>query len=276
MRFFVPYMQLPLPGKLREPYGSLQAIKAAGWDGVEIHLIGSLRSLPALATAVGEATELGLEYRFHQGWSWRTGQRNFANVLLKLLGALVPDDETLQEQTRNAMAFGGPVVVYGNHLVGAPEGNLPGCIFQTASEHVDGHAYAMSYDEFVSRLPAAPKAGIAFDTQHYLEWVNNLETVEGLPNMLRSPGQFQQFWNEFGHQVVELHWNDADPSRGRDRGRNVIPGRGGIPLHEMARIVRKSGWNGIVVPEVNRIYLGSRLSTQIGLPGLRMLMNTYF
>lgn len=264
-------MRLPLVG---EAYGSLSAIKDAGWDGVEIHLLGDLRSSHHLAGVVTKAIELGLEYRFHQGWSWRTGQRNPANVVLRALRALVPGDETLQEQLKNAMGQGGPVVVYGNHLAGDPSVNQAGCVFQTASEHVNGRAYAMPFREFRSRLEAVPKARIALDTQHLLEWRNDLQSVVGL-HPLGSFGPLRDFVRKFGPRIDEIHWNDADPSLGANRGRNVIPGEGIILLGELARLLRAMRWDGIIVPEVNRLYLGKG-KKQVGLAGLRILVGAYF
>lgn len=273
MKFFVPYMRLPIAG---EPYGSLKQIKEAGWDGIEIHLIGEMRKQSCLAQVVMVASELGLEYRFHQGWSWRTGQRNWANVALRALGSLVPNDEPLQEQVRNAMIFGGPVVAYGNHLAPNPRVNQAGCVFQTACEHVDGRAYAMPYLEFAERLRAVPKAPIALDTQHLLEWTNDLPTVVGLRSF-GSFGPLRDFVEEFGPRIAEIHWNNARPELGANRGRNVIPAPGGgiIFLTEFARFLRQVRWDGIVVPEVNRLYLGKG-EDQIGLAGLRELMHVYW
>lgn len=146
---FLPYMEL-----FRRPVTpTLEEVKEAGFDGVECHLIGSLRSIHRADALREKATHLGLKVRFHQGWSWQTGQRNLFNHLLRPLGALVPVGMPLAEQVLAARTD--PVVVYGN-LVGAQR--QPNYLYQTASEHIDGRAYALpfgAYEERVvrSRLP---------------------------------------------------------------------------------------------------------------------------
>ena len=78
-----------------------------------------------------EVAELGLGIRFHQGWSWETGQRNLYNVILRPLGALVPVGMSLAGQVRDVGTD--PVVIYGSRVSEPFQSNY---LYQTASEHI--------------------------------------------------------------------------------------------------------------------------------------------
>ena len=92
--FYVPYVEI----LWKKFPGSLKNIKVAGFDGIECHLIGGLRSRQRIKKLRDEADQLGLKIRFHQGWTWETGQRNMINRILRPLGQLVPIGQSLNDQ----------------------------------------------------------------------------------------------------------------------------------------------------------------------------------
>jgi hypothetical protein len=247
---FSPYIELlwkHLPASLEE-------IKAAGFDGVECHLIGRLRSADRVQEVRREASRLGLRLRFHQGWSWRTGQRGLINMLLRPLGALVPHGMPLCDQVS---AIGpNPVVIYGNLL----HEDRDKYRYQTASEHVNGGPYARAFKDFVQKA-LMDKCLIVFDTQHVLEWDANVLGVEGLPSdQAVLLDRVTALWRLLRSQVVEIHLCDFDPRLGRSHGRNLFLGDGVFPLEAFCQVVKESGWHGIVTPEVKPQHLrGDRL-----------------
>lgn len=243
---FLPYVELlwkRIPASLKE-------IKLAGFDGIECHLIGQLRSPQRVAEVCSEAADLNLGIHFHQGWSWKTGQPNLYNFILRSIGSLVPTGTSLDNQIHtNTNLY--PVVIYGN-LVNKPR--RPNYRYQTDSEHVD-QQYAMSFNEFLT-IVKDQNPSIVFDTQHVLEWFQNVQGVEGLPtNSLTIRNLVTYLWQELRLYVAEIHLCDFNPQLGRSHGRNVFLGNGIFPLVEFCKMVCKSGWDGVVVPEVGPQHL---------------------
>ncbi len=238
---FLPYVEL-LWKKYPAP---LTLIKDAGFDGVECHLIGRLLSSERVLSLREEVKNLGLEIRFHQGWSWETGQRILPNYILRPIGSLVPNGMTLADQMLDV--GDDPVVVYGNHVDGPFQANY---VYQTASEFVYGETYAMEFQDFVSTV-ADKKSPIVFDTQHVVEWYLNHPTVDGIPLDQTAGGIVTDMWEKFHAQVKEIHLCDFNPRLGPTRGRNVPLGKGMFPLEKFCADVRASGWDGVITPEVS-------------------------
>lgn len=240
MRVFLPYVEV----LWKQMPASLKEIKSAGFDGIECHLIGRLRSQKRLTEVCKEAVNLGLGFHLHQGWSWKTGQPGLYNSALRAMGALVPADMPLGDQIPD---IGYPAVVYGNHLnnqLGRSDFR-----YQTASEYsVPG--YAAPFEKFAAAA-VERSLPVVFDTQHILEWSLGVPGVEELPSMSQAIGDLvTSLWKQLYLQVVEIHLCDFDPKLGRSHGRNVFPGTGIFPLDEFCAMVRKSRWSGVVVPEV--------------------------
>lgn len=239
---FLPYLEVLwkcIPAPLKE-------IKLAGFDGVECHLIGRLRSPKRIAELRREVADLNLGIHFHQGWSWETGQPGFYNVVWRALGALVPVGASLDKQIPATSVDLRPVVIYGNLVKEPCRANYR---YQTASEHA-GSGYAMPFREFVENVKER-NLPVVFDTQHVLEWSQNVQGVEGLPMVWSAISDLEtNLWLELQPFVIEIHLCDFNPRLGRSRGRNVFLGDGIFPLAEFCSLALKSGWNGVVVPEV--------------------------
>jgi len=237
MQIFLPYAEI----LWKKIPASLEEIRAYGFDGAECHLIGKLLSKSYIDNLQKVAREFRLDIRFHQGWSWKTGQPNIYNLILCFLGALVSEDIPLLDQVKNVGTS--PVVIYGN-LVDQP-GKI-NFLYQTARLANS----TLSFREFVDVVKKR-NLPVVFDTQHVLEWSQDVHGVEGLPNQKEKIRDLVlDLWQELRHQVTEIHLCDFDPKLGRSRGRNVFPGKGIFPLSDFCTAVRESGWNGIVVPEV--------------------------
>lgn len=261
-RIFLPYVEV----LWKHIPASLEEIKDAGFDGVECHLIGRLRAPARVRELQKEVAQLDLGIHFHQGWSWETGQRNLHNVVLRFLGALVPVGMPFYEQVRD---IADPVVVYGS-LADEPSG--PNYIYQTASEHVHGKTYAMTFTSFVNAVKSS-RLPVVFDTQHILEWCLNKGNVLGLPTDTEAIGQMvDHLWQEFCPFVREIHLCDFNPSLGTFRGRNVFLGDGVFPLKDFCANVRASGWDGTVTPEVSPQHLQGKDKLQM----LRERVNRLF
>lgn len=242
MRVYCPYVEI----LWRRSPGFLREIRRAGFDGVECHLIGRLLSPERVEALRDEAWRLGLEVAFHQGWSWETGQRNLFNRVLRPTGSLLPDGMPLARQVENARSR--PVVIYGNHVTAPGARNY---LYQTASEHVHGAQYVMPYETFVEEVQRRGNVDLVFDTQHVLEWSQNVQNVAGLPTDSEHLLELVlQQWRTLRSYVSEIQLCDFDPRRGATRGRNVFLGDGIFPLDAFCAQVKQDGWDGVVTPEV--------------------------
>lgn len=239
--------------------GSLKEIKGAGFDGVECHLIGQLRFPKEINEVRAMAEQLGLGIRFHQGWSWATGQRNLHNHGLFLLNQLVPIGMPLEEQL--CYTNDDPVVVYGNHIHEFPP---PHYLYQTASEHIHGKEFPIPFDEFLIKVHRFG-IPICFDTQHVLEWFLDKHTVAGLPSaVFRILRYIESLWDELNPYVKEIHLCDFDPIRGR----NLQLGDGIFPLGVFSRLVKSTCWSGVICPEVHPRHITSLPALRARVAGL--------
>lgn len=231
---------------------SLWKIKEAGYDGVECHLIGNLLGEEKIAQVEAEAKALRLELRFHQGWSWRTGQDIWQNWVLRFAGALVPSNLSFEQQTRHVNKY--PVVMYGNVARTTLQKNY---LFQSIVERRSRSekGYALTITEFWE-VVSKHNLPVVFDVQHILEWYFDVENVAKLPNdPKRLNESLCRLWDGFKPYVREIHLCDFDPARGPSNGRNLYIGTGILPIIEFAEEVRRSKWSGIVTPEVQPQYL---------------------
>jgi Xylose isomerase-like TIM barrel len=241
MEFYVPYLEV----LGMKPYGSLKDIKNAGFDGAEGFLIGGLRSVKRAEELVIKASEIDLGLRFHQGWTYESGQPNLFNYILGAVGALVSKGMSLEEQF--SPVAGDHVVVYGNWADHSICGNY---LYQTASQYQDGR-FGYSFGWFVERVKEY-NLPVVFDTQHVLEWFWNKKNVSELPmdvEFLKKT--ICKLWKDLRPFVKEIHLCDFNPYLGGSLGRNVFPGTGIFPIKEFFAEVRASNWDGIITPEVN-------------------------
>ena len=251
MEIAIPYVA---PGPFGETFAArlgitLEGAEQAGFDGVEVHLIGMGRR--RILSTICQAGELGLTTTIHQGWSLTEGWQQWYNWALAATGCIPITRFKLAEHIPAGTAF--PVVVSGERFEEAE--NHPNWWLQTTcSLHgVQERLEHLFWDRF---MPAAKSGrfGLVFDTQHFLEGAYGVRGVGYLNRQdpLELLVQLRYGWKLLGPFVKEIHLCDFDPERGHTFGRNVFPGTGILAraLQDFCHIVKESGWDGRVVPEV--------------------------
>lgn len=227
-------------------FTTLRGAQAAGFDGVEIHLAG--RTMAGAIRSRERAKRLGLIVHLHQGWSLaEDSTRLLHNRILHALRLLPHDDYSLENHIPPGTTE--PVVVYAERIheaIGHPNWWL-----QTAC-HLDAVGQPRLPLERFYELVEHHRLPVVFDIQHILEYCYGLEGVGKLP---RSPERFWQLLEESWHRlqpfVREIHLTDIEPARGDARGRNIYFGKGCLPLSNFCTMVKHSGWDGYVVPEID-------------------------
>lgn len=226
------------------------------YDGVEIFNFNfSQRKIEKITKLVKKA---GLLLHFHQVWPYEDDP-SAINWILDKLGFLSPLmlDAKTQFENINIME---PVVVYPNEWRQASRRS--NFWLQTNLSH-GPKGMKMTLDDF-TRVIEGYGLPVVFDTQHYLEDCVGMKGVEFISSNKRLiMGLLEDGWARLGPYAKEIHLCDFDPELGNQKGRNLFLGEGVFPLKEFAEMVKTSGWNGIVVPEVKpqHIILSFRNST---------------
>lgn len=255
----MPEIALPYVAPFGIPiFTTIRGARDAGFHGVEICLIGLCRSHEVVRRRAAHARRLGLSVTLHQGWSIEEGNRHPWNRVLHLTGQLPRRGYTLAAHVP-AMPY--PAVVYADRFGEAMR--RPNLWLQTYCHRNGQGDLLLSFGSFLAAVKRW-SFGVVFDTQHYLEYVHNAHGVEELPIdphlLLRN---LRSGWRILAPYVREIHLCDADPRRGHSWGCNVFPGTGILPLREFCKIVKESGWDGRVVPEVNPRYLRGRAHAKL-------------
>ena len=251
-QILIPYLALfgiPL-------FTTIRGARQAGFDGVEIHLAGQsqARALRCRSTAY----RLGLRVHLHQGWSRDENPTHWYNHALSALGCLPPDGYRLIDHI--PLGVLDPVVVYAERLWEAS--GRPFYWIQTCCQP---GAPKISFQLFLAAVERG-QLPVVFDVQHYLEFRLGLEGVGDLPTDRRAlMDLLGAGWKHLGPLTKEIHLDDADPRLGHTRGRNVPLGSGVLPLRDFCRMVKASGWDGTVVPEVSPFHLRGQRRRYAGL-----------
>ncbi len=233
------------------PYGSLAGMTVLrdlerahrlGFQGVEILITPAAMSHRKEARAL--AGRLGLTIHYRQAWSRAEDSTHPLNVVADLFSALPRDGYRLDEHIPNDLEE--PVMVRADRwqeAVGHPNYWLG--------------AYGMPWDAFLDLLELVRNFSVVFNTRLYLKRKLGVREIEDLP---RNPtvllAHLAEGWKQLRHLVREIHLGDCTPGRGRLMGRNVFPGTGIIPLQAFCDLVRRSGWEGTIVPEVDPFSMG--------------------
>jgi sugar phosphate isomerase/epimerase len=225
----------PLPPRM-----ILDLAKKAGFDGAEIFLFGHWTNLH-VAKLQEYAAKEKLEVHFHQVWSKEESSDVAAatiNKVLRLIKQIPADDYHLHEVVPGNAT---PSVIYANYHNQATHGMW----VQTLSTGFG--TPRLPFHEFVNsfRQNAFP---IVFDTTHFLEYCSGKHGVSRLGSV-NPLTLWQDGFDAFGHKVQEIHFNDYDPRLGDAGGRNLLPGTGIAPLHDLVSMLRHRKWDGYIVPE---------------------------
>ncbi|MEK7532000.1 MAG: TIM barrel protein, partial [Patescibacteria group bacterium] len=147
-----------------------------------------------------------------------------------------------------------PIVVYADRLT---ELKGAGRFWVQTSRTLAEKKSTLSYAEFV-RTVKRLRIPLVFDTQHFLEYALSVYGVGRLPaNSDRLYRVLEEGWQELKDLVMEIHLVNFNPELGSTRGRNVPLEEGVLPLRDFCQMVKKSGWEGTVVPEVSRLFWSS-------------------
>ncbi len=228
----------PLPLK-----SVLRKASRAGFDFVEVFLLGHWDGW-RVDYFHAFASRLKLDLHFHQMWTTESSQaeEKRVNQVLTALGRLPPEGYNRNEWIPRSAV---PLVMYAEEArdLGVVR---DGVWFQAIAcqKSLTDRSPRLGWVEFL-RITGEKNLPLVFDTMHFIEYLRNEAGIEhsrlAAPEIL---DEWSRFWNIFGSQVKEFHWNDFT-----DR-RNLWPGKGTAPLAEFARMVTESGWDGCVVPEV--------------------------
>lgn len=248
------------------PFFSLRKIKNAGFDGVEIHLVGH-KGKDSVQKCIDRAQDLGLGVTLHQAWSLDENPTHSFNKVLDMFGYLPKRGYRLEDHLGSWIKEF-PATVYADRWQELDEN--PNWRLQTSSHFEDDHSYRMSYREMVNAV-THHNLNVTFDTQHCLEVKLNVRGVEKIP-VNKDDLCLLALWDDFSDHVREIHFADCNPKLGHSRGRNVFLDTGVLPLHEFARQISQQGWSGLLVPEVSPFILLRSHS----LLELRRKMDEYF
>ena len=269
MKFFFPNVCLP-------PWLAFQTkirmIKSAGFDGVEFFLIGRNAKSRA-GEYYHETYQQGLGLRLHQGWSENESNERTNGRVLGALGLLPPNGYSLWSHmpmgTEKIVVFPDRIAEIMPQASGTPNR----FVVQTATTYDASRAcQSMDYDEM---REAIVKSGLptCFDTMHAVENYCGVHVVRDNPDFYPRAvnNTLLRVWDDLGgRRCEEIHFNNF-----ADGGRwNTLPSVGLLNLAHFVRIVKASGWDGIVTPEVNpRHFLWD---TKQKLLGLRKSLESFW
>lgn len=227
----------------------LNLAKKAGFDGVEFFLFGRWTD-DRVSRVKTLARERGLIVHFHQVWSVSECSDDSSagkSRVMNKLGLLPNDGYSIRDVCPSNAC---PLVAYADRYGEISTKNGSEVWFQTLSTFNKLGGKKIECDFF---LDQANKENIplVLDTMHFLEFSLDKRGVHRLP---RDGNEIltllKIYWMQFGLRTREIHFNDYIPGIG-DKGRNVFPGSGFVPLRAFSLVVGFSGWCGYITPEIN-------------------------
>lgn len=246
---------------------AMERVKEARFEGIEVLVTDRFRNY--IWRCQYFARELDLTLHFHQSWSADEDPTDWKFKVLGLVGYLPTSGYTLQDHIPRE-TDSHPVVI---NAISAEGINLaivnPNFWYQTDCIFRDSIP-ELPFTEFIGAVERH-NLPVVFDTQHYLEYrLGYFRNLKHLPTKRAELMKLlEEGWEILGRHTKEIHLNDWTPT-----SRNVFPGTGIAPLKEFCQLVRSTGWNGCVVPEVSpRLPISHSLDT---LKRLRETVDSYF
>ena len=219
----------------------MRRVKEAGFSGIEVIITNRFRDY--VWRCQNLAKELDLTLHFHQSWSADEDPTDWRFKVLGWVGYLPSSGYTLRNHIPREID-NYPVVINADRINEATR-NLSfwyqtECIFQDSIPK-------LTFPEFVG-LVKRYDLPVVFDTQHYLEYrLGHFRGLKYLPTVKTELMKLlEEGWKMLGQHTKEIHLNDWRPE-----SRNVFPGTGIAPLAEFCQLVKSSGWNGYIVPEIS-------------------------
>ena len=237
---------------------AMERVKRAGFQGIEILITNCFRDY--IWRCQYFAQELDLTLHFHQAWSADEDPTDWKFKVLEWVGYLPTSGYTLKNHV--PMEISDPVVISADRINQTTKRSnfwyQTDCIFRDSMPQV-------TFPEFV-RSVKKHNLPVVFDTQHYLEYrLGYFRDLKYLPTKKSDLMKLlEEGWAIFGQHAKEIHLNDWTPV-----SRNVFPGTGVAPLKEFCRLVKSTGWDGYIVPEI-----GPRIPIPHSLDTMRRLRET--
>ncbi|GEM_PF-3492331 len=221
---------------LLEPFGTMEMISKAGFNGVEVLLSGDARKNPGKYSQA--AKRYGLSMNGHILWSKENSPHTLHSYPLSWFGYLLPDSYTFQEAVPSHTHFYCEGIVVNGEYWRESSFGSPYWL-QTYGQVGSDGKFMISYPQFVSEV-RKKQLPVVFDTEHCLEFMLDVHGPGKLPtNKGELLAMLKGAWEALWPYVQEIHFNDCNPSRGITK---VFPGEGQLPLKEFAQYIRASGW----------------------------------
>ena len=225
---------------------AMKLAKNCGFDGMEILInewfkdrIPHYRSL---------AQKLGLDLHYHQAWSADEDPSDKSFVILEKIGYLPRSGYSLRNHIPDSV--GNDPTIVSAERINQVAGREPNFWYQTDCIFEDS-APKLTFSEFV-RMIKKFNLPVVFDVLHYLEYrLGVFRNYNALPTEKSELMKLlEEGWGIFGPHTREIHLCDFRPGE-----RNTFLGDGIMPLEEFCKLVKNSGWQGAVVPEVSPMSL---------------------
>lgn len=234
---------LPLPLILRRA-------SQAGFDFVEVFLFDVSYDRVCRLRERGEKLKLGIH--FHQVWS--VGEERDESLRVRLLNNVFTATGWLPKNgyrlTEHIPSNATPVVIYADRWREAVKKGMWLQTISVGDSNSLTRQFKCPWKEF-REIAAKEKHSLVFDTMHFLEWTHDIPGIHLLgSSKLEILVEWGKFWCQFKDQVEEVHFNDFDPRLPEGQARNLFPGNGFAPLYDFAAVIKDSGWNKCMVPEV--------------------------
>ncbi len=225
---------------------AMERARTAGFDGIEVSLTNRFKDYVWRCQYL--AKKLDLTLHFHQAWSSDEDPTDWKFKILEWVGYLPQSGYILSDNVPCDITQE-PVVIQADRLseIHDLKNVANNFWFQTDSVVNKHREIKMRLTSFLEKVRQF-NLPVVFDTQHYLEW--RLGVFRDLSKLPTNPARLfellEEGWTTLGSHTKEIHLNDWQPGN-----RNVFPGTGVAPLTELCQLVKSTGWNGCVVPEIS-------------------------
>jgi hypothetical protein len=243
---------------------AMKMAKNAGFDGIEVLLNHwYMAQIPHYRNI---AQDIGLNLHFHQAWSSEEDPTDWRFTLMEAARYLPQSGYALEDNVPFFITKE-PVVIDAGRLleiksrptsISELTRPIPNNYWFQTDTVVNSEGYRLIYFDEFAKLVQQNNLPVVFDTQHCLEWTlgrfRRLQSIawkahiESIDLITLMKAQLKKCWEQLGPHTKEIHLNDFNPITGKG---NLFPGEGLVPLQYFCDLVKKSGWQGVVVPEVS-------------------------
>lgn len=237
------------PSLLGLPWSILfSKIRKLGFDGIEVMFTKTV--LRKLSYLIRLAKRNNLRITFHQPWE---GEYSIINRMLWRLGVLPKNFERVAGLIPRSLKY--PILVQSFRIEEAKENsNYMVQVFYS----IKGKELPL-YD--LTRKIREAKVKVVFDILYYVEYY--FKGLQHIPNNREVLlDVLLEGWKQLRRNTVEIHLYDFLPGKSF-LSKNLMPGKGILPLAEFLKHLRKDNWSGRIVLEINPLQLYPNLETNL-------------